>query len=239
MQKKGNSFPIFFPNSKDPEIVMDSLMDTGVTRSCMNYNTFMKLGKSNLRQHGTPTVTAADGGNLGAIGITTCKIHLGTEIIKQDFIVCTYLKQILILGIDFARSNCAGIEWMKEGTRILTLRRKNVIEVTEDELRIPITTRRNVTIPPRTGGIFHVDINATFDTNQVLTLHTPYFEEMPTVYPHEIVVPPIKKEDDKFMYVMHITNVGADKSWYIKKGDVVGFARPELETVQYMDRNVK
>ena len=235
MQKRGTSFPIFFPDSKDPEIVWDSLMDTGVTKSCMNYNTFMKLGNSNLRQHGTPTVTAADRGNLGAIGITTCKIRLGTEIIKQDFIVCTYLKRNLILGIDFAHSNCTGIEWTKEGTRIPTLRRKNVIEVTEDMLGIPVTARRNVTIPLRTGGIIHIEKNSAFDTNQVLTPHTLYFEEMPTVYPHEIVVPPIRKEDDKFMHVMHITNVGADKSWYIKKGDVVAFARSESEMVQYMD----
>ena len=120
---------------------------------------------------------------------------------------------------------------MKEGTRILTRRRKNIIEVTEDKLGILVTTQRNVTIPPRTGGVFHIDINAMFDTNQVLTLHTPYFEEMPTVYPHEIVVPPIKKENDKFMHVMHITNVGADKSWYIKKGDVVAFAQSESEMV--------
>ena len=210
-------------------------MDTGATRSCMNYNTFMKLGNCNLKQQGTPTVTVADGGNLGAIGITTCKIRLGTEIIKQDFIVCTYLKCNLILGIDFAHSNCAGIEWTKEGTRILTLRRKNVIKVTEGELRIPVTARRNVNIPPRTGGIFHIDINAAFNKNQVLTPQTPYLEEMPTVYPHEIVVPPIRKEEDKFMHVMHITNVGADKSWYIKKGDVVAFARFESEMVQYMD----
>ena len=115
------------------------------------------------------------------------------------------------------------------------MKRKNVIEVTEDELRILVTARRNVTIPPKTGGVFHIDINAMFDTNQVLTQHTPYFEEMPTVYPHEIVVPPIRKEDDKFMHVMHITNVGADKLWYIKKGDEVAFARSESETVQYMD----
>ena len=58
---------------------------------------------------------------------------------------------------------------------------------------------------------------------------------MPNVYPHEIMVPPIRKEDDKFMHVMHITNVGTDKSWYIKKGDVVAFAQSESETVQYMD----
>ena len=104
------------------------------------------------------------------------------------------------------------------------MKRKNIIEVTEDKLGIRVTARRNVTIPPRTGGVFHIDINAAFNTNQVLTMHTPYFEEMPTVYPHEIVVPPIGKEDDKFMHVMHITNVGADKSWYIKKGDIVAFA---------------
>ena len=85
-------FLYFFPDSKDPEIIWDSLMDTGATKSCINYSMFMKLGNGNLRQKGTPTVTAADGGNLGAIGITTCKIWLGTEMIKQDFIVCTYLK---------------------------------------------------------------------------------------------------------------------------------------------------
>ena len=100
------------------------------------------------------------------------------------------------MGIDFTRLNCAGIEWTKEGTRILTLKGKNVIEVTEDELGIPVTAHRNVTIPPRTGGVFHVDVNATFDMNQVLTPYTPYFEEMPTVYPHEIVIPPVQEEND-------------------------------------------
>ena len=171
VQKRGTSFPIFFPDSKDPETIWDSLMDTGATRSYMNYSTFMKLGNGNLRQKGTPTVTAADGGNLGAIGITTCKIQLGTETIKQDFIVCTYLKRNLIIGIDFAHLNCAGIEWTKEGTRILTLKGKNIIEVTEDELGIPVTACRNVTIPPRTGGVFHIDVNAAFNTNQILTPH--------------------------------------------------------------------
>ena len=124
---------------------------------------------------------------------------------------------------------------MKEGTRILTWKRKNVIEVKEDELRTLVTTWRNVTIPLRTAGVFHIDINAAFDTNQVLTPHTLCFEEMPTVYPHEIVVPPIEIEDDKFMHVMHITNVGAEKLWYIKKGDIEAFAQPESEMVQYMD----
>ena len=149
--------------------------------------------------------------------------------------MCTYLKQNLILGINFTHLNCAGIEWTKEGTRILTLKGKNVIEVTENELGIPVTACRNVTIPPRTGGVIHVDINVMFDINQVLTPHSPYFEDMPTVYRHEIVIPPVQEESDKFMHVMHITNVGTDRSWHIKKGDVVAFARPESDSVQYMD----
>ena len=235
MQKRGTSFPIFFPKSKDLETVWDSLMDTGATRSCMNYNTFMKLGNGNLRQQGVPTVTAMDGSNLGAMGITTCKIQLGNEIIKQDFIVCTFLKRNIILGIDFACLKCAGIEWTKKGTRILTLRGRNVIEIKGDELGISVTAHRNITIPVRTGGIFHVDVNATFDKNQVLMPHTPYFEEMSTVYPHEIVIPQIHDENDKFMHVMHIKNVGTQKLWYIKKGDIVAFAQPEADTVQYMD----
>ena len=235
VQKRGTLFPIFFPDSKDPETIWDRLMDTGATRNCMNYSTFMKLGNGNLRQKGTPTVTVADDSNLGAKGITTCKIQLETEMIKQDFIVCTYLKQNLILGIDFAHLNYAGIEWKKEGTRILTLKGKNMIEVTEDELGIPVTTHRNVTIPPRTGGVFHVDVNPAFDTNLILTPYTLYFQHMPMVYPHEIVIPPIQEENDKIMHVKHITNVGKDKSWYIKKGDVVAFAQPESDAVQYMN----
>ena len=63
-------------------MIWDSLMDMGAKKSCMNYNTFMKIGNGNLRQKGTPTVTAADRGNLGAIGITTSKIQLGMEMIK-------------------------------------------------------------------------------------------------------------------------------------------------------------
>ena len=91
-----------------------------------------------------------------------------------------------------------------------------------------------MTIPTRTGGVFHIDVNAAFNTNQVLTPHTPYFEEMPTVYPHEIVIPQVQEEHDKFMHVMYITNVRTDKAWYIKKGDVVAFTRPESDAVQYM-----
>ena len=66
-------------------------MDMGARRSCMNYSMFMKLGNGNLRQKGTPTVTVADRGNLGAIGMTTCKIQLGTQTVKQECVHSVYL----------------------------------------------------------------------------------------------------------------------------------------------------
>ena len=133
--------------------------------------------------------------------------------VKQDSIVCTYLKQNLILGIHFTHLNCTSIEWTKEGTRILTLKGRTIIEVKEDELRIPVSVHKNIPIPLRTGGVIYIDVNARFDTNQVLIPHTPYFEEMPMVYPHEIVIPLVRNESDKFMHIIHITNVGTDESW--------------------------
>ena len=65
--------------------------------------------------------------------------------------------------------------------------------------------------------------------------HMPCFEDVSMVYSHKIVIPPVKEENDKFMHVKHVTNVGTDKAWYIKKADVVAFARPESTAVQYMD----
>ena len=52
-------------------------MDTGATRSCMNYNTTYKLGKEQIKQFNTMQVVGADGSDLGAAGTITCKICLG------------------------------------------------------------------------------------------------------------------------------------------------------------------
>ena len=227
-------FPVFFIGHRNNRMSWDCLVDTGATKSCMNYDMYVKLGESKLHQRCVPTVTAADGGNLGAIGITTLRIQLGDIQIEQEFIICTHLKHNIILGIDFTRTHCAGVSWTKEGTRILTIRGQNVIEVREDELGIPVTARRNVAIPPRTGGIFNIDINADFNTNQILTPHKPYFEEQLTVYPHEIIVPPLESLEQASMHIMHVTNISGDKWCHIRKGDIVGFAHPDKQEVQYI-----
>ena len=60
-KKEALRSPYFFPESKDLETMWYSLIDSGATRSCMNYDMFIKMGNGNLRQRGTPTVTEADG----------------------------------------------------------------------------------------------------------------------------------------------------------------------------------
>ena len=52
----------------------------------------------------------------------------------QNFIVCRELRRNIILGVDFAKRNCAGIQWTTNRTRVLSLNGIKAVEVEEDEL---------------------------------------------------------------------------------------------------------
>ena len=116
-------------------------------RSCINYNTFRKLNEQ-LTQREVPKVIGADGGDLGSMGIVQLTLRIGTSKVTQDFIVCRELRRNIILGVDFAKRNCAGIQWTMNRTRVLSLHGIKAVEVKEDELGIPITASYHVKIPP-------------------------------------------------------------------------------------------
>ena len=63
------------------------LLDTGAIRSCMNYNTYMKLKHIHINQANTPPVVGADGSDLGAMGTVTCELQMGGKTVSQEFIV--------------------------------------------------------------------------------------------------------------------------------------------------------
>ena len=63
-------------------------MDTGATRSWMNYSTAYKLGKDGIKQFNAMQVVGADGSDLGVIGTLECKIIIGDIEVDQTFIVC-------------------------------------------------------------------------------------------------------------------------------------------------------
>ena len=86
-------------------------------------------------------MVGADGSNLGAVGTLQCKIIIGDIEVEQTFIVCRHLRRNVILGTDFAKQNQAGVSWTRQGTRILPVKGVTRLEVEEDELGIPVTTK--------------------------------------------------------------------------------------------------
>ena len=120
---------------------------TGAMCSCINYNTFRKLNVQ-LAQCEVPKVIGADGGDLGSMGTVQLMLRIGTSKVIQDFIVCRELRRNIILGVDFAKRNCAGIQWTTNRTRVLSLNGIKAVEVEEDELGIPVTASYHVQVPP-------------------------------------------------------------------------------------------
>ena len=76
IQKRGTTFPVSIQN-KQIRIDSNALMDTGATRSCMNYSTAYRVGRNNIKQFRTLQVVGADGSDLGAVGTLQCKVTIG------------------------------------------------------------------------------------------------------------------------------------------------------------------
>ena len=100
---------------KDRKPQFFTLMDTGAIRSWINYSTFSKLNVS-LSPQEVPKVIEADGNDLGSMGSVELTLTLGSNKVKQNFIICRELRRNIILGVDFAKRNCAGIQLNIEET---------------------------------------------------------------------------------------------------------------------------
>ena len=234
LQTRGTTFPITFKTRKE-QSELDALFDTGATRSCINYDTYNKLKLNNLKTSYTPTVVGADGSSLGAVGTARCELSLGGVMIEQEFIVCNHLKRNVIIGIDCAKKCCLGIRWTAEGTRVLSVKEKDVIEIQETKRGTPLTVTTNVKIPARHGGVFEVKAHGKMKGTQVITPHPEFFKDYPTVYAHELSVKMEEIEAENPIYIMHVTNVSQGTNLYLRKGQVVGFAQPESESVDYIE----
>ena len=165
-QRRGMTFPLNI-ETKDKKSQFFTLMDTGAIRSCINYNTFRKLNVQ-LTQREVPKVMGADGGDLGSMGTVELTLSIGTNKVVQEFIICRDLRRNIILGVDFAKCNCAGIQWTTNRTRVLSLNGVKAVEVEEDELGIPVTASYHVRIPLRHNAVFEVNIHAETQGMQVI-----------------------------------------------------------------------
>ena len=229
-QRRGTTFPLDI-EAKNRKQKFFALLDTGAMCSCINYSTFCKLNVPLLQQD-VPRVVCADGGDLGSIGVAELTLTLGTNKVKQHFIVCRELRRNIILDVDFAKQNCAGIQWTTNGMRILSLNGIKTIEVEEGELGIPVTAFYHVRVPPRHNAVFEVNVHAELQGTQVITGNRHLLEKHPNMYQHEIA---IKSEKNIETFpLMAITNLDQVKTLHLHKGEIVGFAKTESVEVTYI-----
>ena len=200
-------------------------------RSCINYNTFRKLNVQ-LTQREVPKVIGADGGDLGSMGTVQLMLGIGSSTVTQNFIVCRELRRNIILGVDFAKRNCAGIQWTTNRTRVLSLNGIKAVEVEEDELGIPVTASFHVKIPPRHNAVFEVNIHAETEGMQVIKGNKHLLEKHPNMYQHEIAM--MSEEKSRRFPLLAITNLDHVKTLHLAKGEVVGFTIPESSEVTYI-----
>ena len=174
----------------------------------------------------------ADGSDLGSMGTVELTLSIGANKVTQDFIVCRELRRNIILGLDFAKCNCAGIQWTTNRTRVLSLNGIKAVEVEEDKLGIPVTASYHIRIPPRHNAVFEVNIHAETQGMQVIMGNKHLLEKHPNMYQHEIAMM-AEKNSGRFP-LLAITNLDHVKNLHVAKGEVVGFARPESPEVTYI-----
>ena len=140
---------------------LNTLFDTGATRSVMSADTFkiLKLNDKDLDTKNIPIVVGANRTSLGAIGQITCEFQIGKEKCKQTFLVCQNLKRNLILGIDFAQKNAAGVQWMKHNSFMLNIDGQKVAETKELHQNASVSLKKRTKLPPRSCAVVDVDIN--------------------------------------------------------------------------------
>ena len=104
----GSAEGIVFPTSIK-ETKINSLFDTGATKSVMSGEMYKRLKLGPLNTTRLPKVVGVDGTSLGAMGRISCEINIGEQTFKQTFLVCQNITRPVILGKDFTRDNCAGV----------------------------------------------------------------------------------------------------------------------------------
>ena len=159
-------------------------------------------------------------------------LKLGDKEVFQDFVVCRQLKCDVILGADFGKQNCAGVEWTTRRTHLLSLNGIWVVEVEENELGLPVTASIHVKVPPRHNGVIQVNIHGDTNGTHIISANTQFLEKNPNVYQHEISI--VTEGTDESFPLIAVTNLDFAKTFHTGKGEIVGFARPETDEVIYI-----
>ena len=106
------------------------------------------------------------------------------------------------------------------------------MEVEEDELGTPFTTKYHVKIPPRYNAVFEVNLHGNCEDTKIISANKQLIEANPNAFQHEISVKP---EENKYFPVVAITNLDHAKMLHLAKGEIVGFAHNEEVEMNYIE----
>ena len=205
---------------------VNTLFDTGATRSVMSADTFkiLKLKDKDLTTKNIPQVVGANGTSLGAIGQVTCEIKIGKKECKQTFLVCQNLKRNLILGVDFAQKHAAGVHWTKHNSFVLTIDGEKVAETNEKHQNASVSLKRKTKLPPRSCAVVDVDIN-TSSKDEVQIIPDEYcLAKNPNMYMYALYTDLADRTQDSVTPFI-IVNLSTDQHLEFPKDHVVAFAQ--------------
>ena len=208
------------------ETKINSLFDTGATKSVMSGEMYKRLKLGPLDTTRLPKVVGADGTSLGTMGRISCEINIGEQTFKQTFLVCQNITRPVILGKDFARDNCAGVHWTEDNTRMLTINLQKLIETPEllpRKTKYAVSLRKAASLPPRSCAVVDVNINTNSKEKvQMIPDELCQFNN-PNMYMYSLHANLAEKREDTVTpYV--IINLSSTENLYLPKKHVVAFA---------------
>ena len=135
----------------------------------------------------------------------------------------------MILGKDFARDNCAGVHWMKDNTRMLTINLKKLIETQEllpRKTKYAVLLRKTASLPPRSCTVVDVNIDTkSKEKIQMIPAELCQFNN-PNMYMYSLHADLAEKRKDTVTpYV--IINLSSTENLYLPKKLVVAFAEKD------------
>ena len=187
----------------------------------------LKLGRLDTTR--LPKVVGADGTSLGAMGRISFEINIGERTFKQTFLVCQNITRPVILGKDFARDNCAGVHWMEDNTRMLTINLKKLIETPEllpRKTKYAVSLRKAASLPPRSCAVVDMNINTNSKEKvQMIPDELCQFNN-PNIYMYSLHADLAEKRKDTVTpYV--IINLSSTENLYLPKKHVIALAEKD------------
>ena len=154
--EQGTTFP-----TRMGTTVCNALIDTGVTRCCMNETYYKKLHLPKIQLLQNVTVRSATGSDLAPIGIVNCTFMLRDTPFDYNFIVYKNLTRPLILGRDFLIQNHIPVRYSDNGNCILDHQQQELITAMNIEVEPHLSLPNSVSIPGRTLAVVQVNNTLT------------------------------------------------------------------------------